>query len=299
MALIGPTIHPHSRGGRVKELQESLAAHGVACTADGDYGPATQRAVEKFQKSIGLKADGVAGPQTIAQLARAPSAPAHAEGATSKGGAGKAGPPAAAPQIRAFSATALAGHDHAQHPTSLQVDEGSKVKLSWKVAQADQVELSGAELGSAPKKLDVGSDGAGSFDVTPAASQHYTLVAVKKSSKARSAPQVLFVATTPKGEVISPHVVFAGPRPVNARFSSLKLKHSDTATLLVDAPGAEGRAVHFKVQRHDGDTWTTIAEPTAVVRDGVATTAVQVDLGPPGAGKRKNRGLRFFATLTG
>lgn len=51
------------KGGAIKKLQAAL---GVV--ADGDFGPATERAVIAFQKARGLVADGVAGPKTLAAL---------------------------------------------------------------------------------------------------------------------------------------------------------------------------------------------------------------------------------------
>lgn len=48
-----------SKGNEVKMLQEYLKI-----TADGDFGPGTEQAVLKWQKSKGLKADGIVGPKT-------------------------------------------------------------------------------------------------------------------------------------------------------------------------------------------------------------------------------------------
>jgi len=50
-------------GGGVSELQSAL---GVS--ADGDFGPKTERALKRWQRAHGLVADGVAGPQTRAAL---------------------------------------------------------------------------------------------------------------------------------------------------------------------------------------------------------------------------------------
>ncbi len=59
-----PTLRLGSEGEAVRWMQQRL---GI--TADGDFGPATDRAVKAFQSANGLKADGVVGPKTWAVLA--------------------------------------------------------------------------------------------------------------------------------------------------------------------------------------------------------------------------------------
>lgn len=51
------------KGAPVKRLQEKL---GI--TADGDFGPGTEKAVREFQQSNGLAVDGIAGPDTFAAM---------------------------------------------------------------------------------------------------------------------------------------------------------------------------------------------------------------------------------------
>ncbi|MDD2898203.1 MAG: peptidoglycan-binding protein [Desulfuromonadaceae bacterium] len=54
-----------SAGPEVVHLQEKLKERGFnPGVCDGDFGPATEAAVIAFQKSMGLLADGVAGPRT-------------------------------------------------------------------------------------------------------------------------------------------------------------------------------------------------------------------------------------------
>jgi peptidoglycan hydrolase-like protein with peptidoglycan-binding domain/lysozyme family protein len=65
-----------SRGEAVRALQERLATHGHAVSADGSFGPATRDAVVAFQRGAGLTADGVVGAGTAAALDAGASAPA-------------------------------------------------------------------------------------------------------------------------------------------------------------------------------------------------------------------------------
>ena len=66
------TLSPGDTGAQVKLLQEALNQLGYSVgTADGNYGPATQQAVEKFQAANNLGVDGVVGEQTLAALRQA------------------------------------------------------------------------------------------------------------------------------------------------------------------------------------------------------------------------------------
>ncbi|MGF6494966.1 peptidoglycan hydrolase-like protein with peptidoglycan-binding domain [Luteibacter sp. 621] len=73
-----PTVHKQGdRGADVGALQSDLANlgykanDGTAIHADQHFGPRTKEALEAFQSSHGLKADGVAGPATLAAIAEA------------------------------------------------------------------------------------------------------------------------------------------------------------------------------------------------------------------------------------
>ena len=53
----------------VKTLQENLNKLGHnAGTADGIFGPATNKALKSFQRAVGIAVDGIAGPQTFAKI---------------------------------------------------------------------------------------------------------------------------------------------------------------------------------------------------------------------------------------
>jgi peptidoglycan hydrolase-like protein with peptidoglycan-binding domain len=56
-------LRPGTSGETVKKLQQAL---GV--TADGHFGPGTQKALRDFQTKNGLDADGLAGPATLAKM---------------------------------------------------------------------------------------------------------------------------------------------------------------------------------------------------------------------------------------
>jgi putative peptidoglycan binding protein len=72
VAAPSTTLKPGDTGEQVKTLQKALAALGFSPgTPDGDYGPSTQFAVEKFQVAHKLAEDGVVGPATLAALQKA------------------------------------------------------------------------------------------------------------------------------------------------------------------------------------------------------------------------------------
>lgn len=70
----GPTqtLKPGDTGSQVTSLQNALTRLGFSPgKPDGDYGPATQVAVERFQAAHNLGVDGVLGPNTLAALKKA------------------------------------------------------------------------------------------------------------------------------------------------------------------------------------------------------------------------------------
>ena len=72
--LVLPTqaLKSGDSGVQVKRLQQALAAVGYSPgKIDGHYGPATKRALAKFQKAKKLTADGIFGPKTLAALTSA------------------------------------------------------------------------------------------------------------------------------------------------------------------------------------------------------------------------------------
>lgn len=56
-----PTLKTGAKGEYVKRVQGLLISHGEAIKVDGDFGPATDAAVKRFQHNIGLVSDGVIG----------------------------------------------------------------------------------------------------------------------------------------------------------------------------------------------------------------------------------------------
>lgn len=63
---------PRMQGDDVKELQTLLDKHGIACSADGVFGPATSEAVKSFQKANNLPVTGEVDKKTWAALRTAP-----------------------------------------------------------------------------------------------------------------------------------------------------------------------------------------------------------------------------------
>lgn len=63
-AAAAPVLSRGAGGAAVLDLQSLLTADGFPCSLDGHFGPATFAAVQALQRSRGLAADGVVGPQT-------------------------------------------------------------------------------------------------------------------------------------------------------------------------------------------------------------------------------------------
>jgi len=55
---------PRMEGSDVLKLQEGLKKAGIVVGTDGEFGPATDKAVKEFQQKKGLKPDGIVGPKT-------------------------------------------------------------------------------------------------------------------------------------------------------------------------------------------------------------------------------------------
>ena len=68
MALVWPPEQQGSTGENVRTVQYLVTAQGHPTAVDGVFGPATKTAVEAFQSSRGLSADGIVGAQTWPQL---------------------------------------------------------------------------------------------------------------------------------------------------------------------------------------------------------------------------------------
>ena len=68
MPVTWPLVTLGATGEDVKSIQYLLTAHGHPVAVDGTFGPLTRAAVEAFQTSRGLTADGEVGPQTWPEL---------------------------------------------------------------------------------------------------------------------------------------------------------------------------------------------------------------------------------------
>jgi zinc D-Ala-D-Ala carboxypeptidase len=91
------TLREGSSGAAVTRLQIRVAGwvtSGEVLAIDGQFGPATKRAVTRFQQAYGLAADGIAGPQTfnkIYELQDNDCTPIHFSFAEANNNCGKGG----------------------------------------------------------------------------------------------------------------------------------------------------------------------------------------------------------------
>lgn len=65
---ITTTVKRGMTGGAVTVLQQMLVKLGYSITIDGDFGPATEKAVKGFQTVYGLEVDGIVGAMTWGKL---------------------------------------------------------------------------------------------------------------------------------------------------------------------------------------------------------------------------------------
>jgi len=108
-SAVSGRLQEGASGAAVKELQLLLKAAGLyGKNVDGNFGPVTAAAVKAFQRRYGLKADGWAGPQTMAKLRQvaapkpppAPAAPAAPASSSGKLVLGATGPEVKELQLR-------------------------------------------------------------------------------------------------------------------------------------------------------------------------------------------------------
>ncbi|HTI32261.1 MAG TPA: peptidoglycan-binding protein [Miltoncostaea sp.] len=64
----GATLEVGSRGARVRQLQVALLRKGFDVSVDGEFGPATRRALVRWQRRAGLQADGRATPVVLRRI---------------------------------------------------------------------------------------------------------------------------------------------------------------------------------------------------------------------------------------
>lgn len=84
------TLRKGAEGDSVKALQERLTASGFDTGgADGKFGPKTERALKKYQRSMGLDSDGVAGRRTFDAMNGAKTAGTKASDGTTSVNADK------------------------------------------------------------------------------------------------------------------------------------------------------------------------------------------------------------------
>src|SRR5437868_5536725 len=99
-----------SSGPDVQDLQQKLKDLGFDPNGvDGNFGRGTKAAVIAFQQSQGLRADGMAGPATLAALQAATAGTTSGGGAVSDDATAASGAPAATAKASGLDLAGLAG----------------------------------------------------------------------------------------------------------------------------------------------------------------------------------------------
>ncbi|MBR2822697.1 MAG: peptidoglycan-binding protein [Clostridia bacterium] len=127
------TLRSGMRGDAVRQMQQALISLGyLGGTADGIFGTNTENAVKKFQRSASLKADGLAGTQTLEKLyqkagtSSGSSSSTAAASASSSSSASSGAQAASASSGSSGSSSSLFGGNYA---TLRQGSTGSRVTV--------------------------------------------------------------------------------------------------------------------------------------------------------------------------
>jgi hypothetical protein len=100
------------------------------------------------------------------------------------------------------------------------------------------------------------------------------------------------VAIAPRVEVLPAEVMLANPR-----WSADAFADGDHGTLMVDAPGLEGRTVRFEIEHRDGEEWKPYEKVEAKVENAVASAQLQLRHPAPGEKEASAADLRFSCEL--
>lgn len=134
------TLRLGDRGLEVVALQKALAeALERSLDADGVFGPATEDAVEDFQRRAKLEVDGIAGPKTMAALRKAASGAAEPVGAGAASSDEAGGPEAEAEASAAGTGAAegrLGEPPTATAPDGVEAPDGAEGRDAAEVARA-------------------------------------------------------------------------------------------------------------------------------------------------------------------
>jgi hypothetical protein len=83
----------------------------------------------------------------------------------------------------------------------------------------------------------------------------------------------------------------------NPRWSSDTFAHGDHATMLVDAPGLDGRTIRFDVERREGEEWKPFEKVESKVEGDTALARLQLHHPAPGEKDAELADLRFSCAL--
>ena len=103
------------------------------------------------------------------------------------------------------------------------------------------------------------------------------------------------VATRPKAHAEGQQK--AESMMANPGWSAAAFADGDQGTLLVDAPGLEGRTVRFEIEHRDGEEWKPYEKLEAKVENGIASAQLRLRHPGPGGKDASAADLRFSCEL--